>query len=442
MASVSNDGNGLRRIQFMLNGQRRAIRLGQCNAKDASTICGHVEALLSAKLSGQPVAALTAAWIGALGDTPFGDMLHNRLAAVGLVEPRQAAVSATLGELLAKYEELQLSHAKPATAIFYGHTKRNLIEHFGEQRTLASITPLDADGFRAFLKSQELAAATINRRIVATKTLFRRAVRWGMITTNAFDGVVGGNSANEARKHFVSQADTLKLLDACPSPEWRALVALSRFGGLRIPSEADGLTWADVNWEKGTLHVKSPKTEHHAGQASRTVPLFPELRKALLEAFEAAEPGGEPWVIAKHRGAGVNLRTQLERIILRAGLTPWPKLWHNMRASRQSELMAEYDLSTACRWLGNSPTVAARHYAMSTDTDGAFNRAVAGPESTPVEAAQKAAQYGAVLPSIASHAESDDMQKPQYLPGNADTCESIHMEILGVEGLEPSTLRV
>ncbi len=104
--------------------------------------------------------------------------------------------------------------------------------------------------------------------------------------------------------------------------------------------------------------------------------------------------------------------------------------------------LVEYDLSTACRWLGNSPTVAARHYAMSTDTDGAFNRAIAGPESTPVEAAQKAAQYGAVLPSMGQHAEGDDMQKPQYLPGNADTCESIHMEILGVEGLEPSTLRV
>ena len=73
--------------------------------------------------------------------------------------------------------------------------------------------------------------------------------------------------------------------------------------------------------------------------------------------------------------------------------------------------LVKYDLSTACRGLGNSPTVAARHYAMSTDTDGAFNRAIAGPESTPVEAAQKAAQYGAVLPSIASHAESDDMQK-------------------------------
>ena len=93
----------------------------------------------------------------------------------------------------------------------------------------------------------------------------------------------------------------------------------------------------------------------------------------LPEAFEAAEPGTE-YVITRYRQSQANLRTQLIRIIQRAGLTPWAKLWHNMRASRQSELMAEYSLADACRWIGNSPVVAARHYAVSPDTD-AFRRA-------------------------------------------------------------------
>jgi hypothetical protein len=33
-----------------------------------------------------------------------------------------------------------------------------------------------------------------------------------------------------------------------------------------------------------------------------------------------------------------NLRTQFERIVKRTGLTPWPKLFHAMRASRETEL--------------------------------------------------------------------------------------------------------
>ena len=63
------------------------------------------------------------------------------------------------------------------------------------------------------------------------------------------------------------------------------------------------------------------------------------------------------------------------RIIKRAGHLPWPKLFHNLRASRESELMREFDLATVCKWIGNSPEVAARHYAVSCDLDGDFQRA-------------------------------------------------------------------
>jgi hypothetical protein len=34
----------------------------------------------------------------------------------------------------------------------------------------------------------------------------------------------------------------------------------------------------------------------------------------------------------------VNLRTQFERIVKHAGLKKWPRLFHNLRSSRQTEL--------------------------------------------------------------------------------------------------------
>ena len=77
----------------------------------------------------------------------------------------------------------------------------------------------------------------------------------------------------------------------------------------------------------------------------------------------------------RNRLGCVNLRTQFERIIARAGLQTWPRLFHNLRASRESKLMREYNLSTVCRWIGNSPGVAAKHYATSIDLDADFRRA-------------------------------------------------------------------
>jgi len=59
------------------------------------------------------------------------------------------------------------------------------------------------------------------------------------------------------------------------------------------------------------------------------------------EHFEAADVGAE-CVIAKHRQANYNLRTHFERIIGRAGLVPWPRPFHNLRASRQTELTEAY----------------------------------------------------------------------------------------------------
>ena len=73
------------------------------------------------------------------------------------------------------------------------------------------------------------------------------------------------------------------------------------------------------------------------------VPLFPELRPILEEAFDLA-PEGAVYVVERYREASMgpkgwrncNLRTQFERIINRAGVEPWPRLFHNLRASRET----------------------------------------------------------------------------------------------------------
>src|SRR4051795_8924772 len=96
MASISDDPNGRRRILFVAPDEsRKTIRLGKIDRKSAESICRHVEALLGAKMAGQPIPRDTAAWLGGIGAT-----LRDRLGAVGLVEaPKRAA----LGEFLKNY---------------------------------------------------------------------------------------------------------------------------------------------------------------------------------------------------------------------------------------------------------------------------------------------------------------------------------------------------
>ena len=113
------------------------------------------------------------------------------------------------------------------------------------------------------------------------------------------------------------------------------------------------LRWCDIHWDRGRITVTSPKTEHHPGGESRVIPIFPELRPYLEEAFDQAEPGTE-WVITRYRDANANLRTQLLRIIRLAGLAPWPKLFQNLRSTRQTELEEHFPSHVVCGWIGKA----------------------------------------------------------------------------------------
>ena len=115
------------------------------------------------------------------------------------------------------------------------------------------------------------------------------------------------------------------------------------------------------------MTVRSKKTEHHEGKASREVPIFPELRSFLEEAWEQAQTG-QKYVITRYRG-NVNLRTQLQRIIKRAGVACSPKLWQNLRATRATELARVFPGHVASAFLGHSETTAQKHYWQVTDED-------------------------------------------------------------------------
>jgi len=144
------------------------------------------------------------------------------------------------------------------------------------------------------------------------------------------------------------------------------MAAAVRSRTLRPPSEPLALTWADVDWERNRLRVTSVKTACHEGHGERWIPLFPELRPHLEAAFDEAAEGAEN-VIVHHRDRNANLRTQLLRIVRRAGVEAWAKPFQNLRSTRETELAEKYPIHVVCKWLGNSPHVANRHYLQVTE---------------------------------------------------------------------------
>jgi integrase len=358
MANLDIDKTGLKRIRFRaVYGRRKTIRLGRTPKKDAETICNYVTRLETAQRVGTVPDADTIQWLARIAD-----WLHSKLVQVGLVAEKQ---SATLGAFLEQYITGR-SDIKPSTRCNLEQVKRNLLEFFGADRPLGSVTPGDADGFRVFLL-ERLADNTVRRNCGRAKQYFRAAQRKKLIQENPFADMKGCVvRENRSRMYFVSPAESQAVLDACPDAQWRLLFSLARYGGLRVPSEPLALKWTDVDWARNRFTVHSPKTEHHEGGESRQVPIFPELRPHLEEAFEQAEPGTE-FVITRYRDSNANLRTQLQRIIRKAGLVPWMKPFQNCRSTRETELAETFPAHVVCMWIGNSQAVAKKHYFQTTE---------------------------------------------------------------------------
>jgi integrase len=206
----------------------------------------------------------------------------------------------------------------------------------------------------------------VRKRCGTAKQFFQAAIRKDIIEKNPFEGVKITVQANPSRMYFVTADEVKKVLDVCPNAQWRLIFALCRYGGLRCPSELLLLRWSDIDWEQGRMTVHSPKTEHHHGKDMRQVPLFPELLPHLQEVFKQSQIGTE-FVITQYRKHNSNLRSHFERIICRAQLKPWPKLFQNLRSSRETELTQKFPLHVVCAWMGNSQLVAAKHYLQVTD---------------------------------------------------------------------------
>lgn len=411
MASISRDKNGNRRILFMASdGSRRTIRIGKMRKRLADQLKLRVEQLLAAKMMGHPVEADTAEWVGKL-EAPMAD----KLARVGLIPKPKDKKSAVLESFVESYIARR-NDVSPHTRRIWRQTLRLLARHFGADKPLAEITRGDAANWRLSLVAAKMADASVRKHCGFAKHFFAQAVEHELIPSNPFGKLVSAPVGNASRQYFVTREETSKILDAAPSAEWRLIIALSRYGGLRCPSEHLELTWADVNWAENKITVRSPKTAKHAGHESRVIPLFPEMRPYLEAVFDAAEPGTEK--VIPRRNVNANLRTQLKRIIERAGLKPWPRITHNLRASRATELAAAHPAHVAAAWLGHSTMVAQKHYWTVTDSD--FEQATRGGAECGAPSAQNAAQ------PVAAKNRGDSQKQPLTLNLYATCAESEH----------------
>ncbi len=363
MASVNKDAKGWRVLFVDSDGTRKTIRLAgipKMNKARAEEIGRYVDDLNGAKCSNGSPDRKTSLWLADIGQN-----LHDKLAAVGLVETRS---SSGLREFMAEYlADGKTSDGRPAaknTLKKWKQAQQVLNEFFGN-KNLRDISHDDAVKFRRWLDSKTLGENGKRTHISVAKMFLNAAKRRKLVDENPFEFQKASLVLDRSRDYFLTRANAMKIVDACPDTQWKLIFALWRFAGLR-KMEIFQLRWEHVLWDQGRMLVTIPKTAHHEGKGSRFVPIgdiLPWLEKAFDEAQE-----GTQRIVTRFTESNVNLAKPFEKIIEAAGLTIWPKLIQNLRASCETDwLDAGNPAHVVARWIGHSVKVQNDNYAQVDD---------------------------------------------------------------------------
>jgi len=183
------------------------------------------------------------------------------------------------------------------------------------------------------------------------------------------------------------------------------------------------------------MTVASPKTEHIEGKEYRVCPIFGRLRPFLEEARRLA-PQGEVYVVGGKQGdayrataqkpggwVNTNLRTTFEKIVRRAGLTAWPRLFQALRASCETDLMQDHPIHVVTAWIGNTPKIALGHYLQTLEAD--FAKAVRGDATDDARATRIPTQSGAATSERERPEPAEPSGKPGVPPAPDGSCSLV-----------------
>lgn len=146
-----------------------------------------------------------------------------------------------------------------------------LVPAFGKKR-LDTVTSWDIEKYKA--RRKELAsAATVNRELACMKTIFNKAIQWGMASSNPVKGVAL-MPENNRRVRFLMHEEIHPLLHACPT-YLQPIVHIALNTGMRL-GEILSLTWADIDFRRQQVTVRDSKNGE-----SRIIEMNSTLRETL-----------------------------------------------------------------------------------------------------------------------------------------------------------------
>jgi integrase len=281
------------------------------------------------------------------------------------------------GRWLADFEtKVKVGERRDRTLDLYrSQPQRHLLPRLGRRR-LALLTADDVVAVMHELQAEGFSPWTVKRILGALSCVFTFALRRGYITTHPFLRLERDERPHPlpSDQRVLTQAELARLFAACPS-RYRPLLLTGAYTGMRL-SEVLGLSWGDVDFVRGSLHVRQQLARGRHGvpphrippktRASvREIPLLPQLASVLRQHKRSSRfTSRADYVFATARGSAFLHHNVSKRVLRRAAVDAGldhdgrPLRFHDLRHTFASHLIIDsrLDVVQVSRILGHAPT--------------------------------------------------------------------------------------
>lgn len=201
--------------------------------------------------------------------------------------------------------------SKATMARYRGHAKA-FIEWLGETRAskpLESITTSDMERWKRDLQDRGVVGRTVLSYLKDIGSIYRAAVREGLLTHNPVGAVETPDTSDSRERKPFTETEVQALIKAAPTKEWKGLILVAAFTGLRL-GDAARLRWDCVDLQKKMITVIPSKTKRKKVEVR--IPIHPDLL-AYLSKAPITEDSPDAFVFAELSRRGIGDRSGLSQ---------------------------------------------------------------------------------------------------------------------------------
>ncbi len=201
--------------------------------------------------------------------------------------------------------------SKATLARYNGHTEALLL-WLGPDRKkkpLESLTALDARKWRESLQDAGRAGKTVLSYMKDAGAVYRAAIREGLVSFNPFTALEAIDTSDSQERKPFTPGEVSDLMEHAPDNEWRGLILVAAFTGLRL-GDAARLSWSAVDLETKRITLIPSKTKKKKREVR--IPIHPDLL-AFFESVPIHSDKPDAPVFEKLSTVGIGARAGLSQ---------------------------------------------------------------------------------------------------------------------------------